>query len=173
MGIDRHRITLIAVSAFLFMGLLHYLLILTPAMSRRQGLAARAERRAADLLQMSALQRERETFQKKRIEAERRIRQKGISFTLLSFLEGMSKSVGVDKTIRYMRPFSLPHPQGGVISRGIEMRLDQVDMKALVAFLYKIEYSGKLLRIQRISIQRLPQGTALQVTLQVVSYSNT
>ena len=46
-----------------------------------------------------------------------------------------------------------------------------MNIKELVSFLHRIEYSGKLLNIKRIKIQKSSQGDTLKVTLQVTSYS--
>ena len=173
MRITRRYMRLMAISALLVTGLLYYWVILSPAMSKQKRLVRRIEKREADLVQMKALKSEWECFQQRRREAERRLQQKGKAFTLLAFLEGVSRSVGVDKKIQYMKPLSLPHEEGVLKPEGIEMGLDRVNMRELAGFLHRVEYSGKLLHIKRIKIQRSVHEETLKVTLQVVSYSET
>ena len=165
-----YRLVVSAVLLLVF-GLLYYLLILSPAISKQKTLVQRIKKREGDLVQMVKLRREWEIFTKKRAEAERRLTQKEKSFTLLSFLEGVSRSIGVDRKIQYMKPLSLPDEDGTVKPEGIEISLDGVDMKELVSLLYKIEYSGKAVSIKRIKIQKNHQGQTLKVTLQAHSYS--
>jgi hypothetical protein len=155
----------------LLIALLYYGLIISPAMSERKKLISRIADRGSDLQQMKALKNEWESFQGMRKEAEQRLARKGQSFTLLSFLETISRAVGVDKKIQYMKPLSLPHEEGDLRPEGIEMSLDQMNMKELVTFLYRIEYSGKLLHIKRIKIQKSSKDRTIKVTLQVTSYS--
>ena len=53
------------------------------------------------------------------------------------------------------------------------MKLDDIDIRQLMNFLYKIEFSEKLIRIKRIRIQRTSgdKEENLNVTVQVDTYS--
>jgi len=55
----------------------------------------------------------------------------------------------------------------------MEIKLEGININHLVNFLYKIEYSGKLLNIKRIKIQRLSklEARTLRVTLQINTYT--
>ncbi|MBW1772727.1 MAG: type II secretion system protein M [Deltaproteobacteria bacterium] len=171
MKITRSSMLIAAIAGLLVVGLLYYWLIISPAISQRERLISRIEKRAADLVQMKALKREWQDFQKKRDAAETRLKQKGSAFTLLSFLEALSRSVGVDKKIQYMKPLSL-EVEGEIRPEGIEMVLEKIDMRELVSFLYRIEYSEKLLTIRRIKIQKSSRdkNPSLKVTLQIYAY---
>ena len=169
----RRYILLTTLCSLLITGLIYYWVILSSAMSKQERLVRRIENRKADLVQMKALKNEWEGFQKRRREAERRLRQKGKAFTLLAFLERVSRSVGIEKKIQYMKPLSLPHDEGVLKPEGIEIGLDRVNMRELVSFLHKVEYSGKLLCIKRIKIKKSSQGKTLKIVLQVTSYSST
>ena len=171
MKITRSRMLIISIAGLLVMGLLYYWIIISPAISDREMLISRIDKRSADLMQMNALKGEWQDFQKKRDHAEARLKHKGSAFTLLSFLEGLSRSVGVDKKIQYMKPLSL-EAEGEIRPEGIEMVLEKIDMRELVNFLYRIEYSERLLTIRRIKIQKSSRDKdpSLKVTLQIYAY---
>lgn len=161
----------ILVIALLVMGFLYYLLVLSPAISKRKVLVERTEKRKGDLLQMLDLKHGWENFMKRREEAEKRLTAQGKSFTLLSFLERVSRSVGIEKKIQYMKPLTLHEEGDNLKPEGLEISLEGVTMKELVSFLYRIEYSGKLISIRRIKIQKIAQTQTLKATLQAHSYS--
>ena len=124
---------------------------------------------------LTAARNEWEGFQKRRREAERRFRQKGKAFTLLAFLEGVSRSVGVDGKIQYMKPLTFHESDNHLKPSGIEITLNDIHTKHLTNLIYKIEASGKLLNINRIKIQRVSKDkmNLLKVTLQVYTYKAT
>ena len=162
---------LFGAGGLLLVALLYFGLVISPAISERKRLIDRIGKREADLKEMTALRHEWEGFQAMRKEAERSLAGKGKSFALLSFMETVSRAVGVDTKIQYMKPLSMPPEEGDLKPEGIELSLDQMNIKELVSFLHRIEYSGKLLNIKRIKIQKSSQGDTLKVTLQVTSYS--
>jgi hypothetical protein len=57
---------------------------------------------------------------------------------------------------------------------GVEMKLEGIDVEQLVRFLYELEFSGKLLHIKKLRIQKLRQGKgqSLRVLLQIDSYTS-
>lgn len=172
MRITRRHILFFWAAGLLVIVLLYLGLVISPAISERKRLIHLIGKREADLKGMKALRHEWDGFQAMREEAERRLASKGKSFALLSFMETVARDVGVDSKIQYMKPLSLSPEEGALKPQGIEMSLDQIDIKELVAFLYRIEYSGKLLNIKRIKIQRSSQAASIKVTLQVISYSS-
>ncbi|MBW1912891.1 MAG: hypothetical protein JRI43_06985 [Deltaproteobacteria bacterium] len=96
-----------------------------------------------------------------------------MKFTLLSFLEGISREVGIDKRIQFIKPLSYTEDAGTFKRVGMEMKFDNIDINQLVGFLHRVEYSGKLISIKRIKIQRMSKAkdSALKVTLQVNTYT--
>lgn len=171
MKLTRKHLLITSLAGLLVLGFLYYWLIISPAISERKRLVSRIEKKRSDLVQMKALAVEWQNFQKKRVQAETRLKQKGDRFTLLSFLEALSRSVGVEKKIQYMKPLSLA-AEGEIRPEGIEMVLEKIDMRELVNFLYRIEYSKKLLTIRRIKIQKSSRdkNPSLKVTLQIYAY---
>ena len=100
---------------------------------------------------------------------------RGQRFTLLSYLEGITRKLGINTKIHYMKPLSFSDEKpGNIRTEGIEMKLEGVSSRDLIPFLQQIEYAGKLLSIKRIKIQTVSKDkdTYLKVTLQVHTYSS-
>jgi hypothetical protein len=121
---------------------------------------------------MVALKDNWERFKTNKQKAEKILAQRGEKFTLLSFLEGVSREVGIDNKIQYMKPLTFREEEGALKPVGIEMNLDGINTKELVSLLYKIENSEKLLNIKLIKILHVSRGKSklLKVTLQVNTY---
>jgi hypothetical protein len=113
-----------------------------------------------------------ETFQASRKEAEGILRQRGEDFTLLTYLERVSREAGIEKKIRYMKPVSLSDKGELYKPECIEMQLEDIDIQRLVEFLYKIEQSKNLLIVDRAKIRPVTKGSerSIELTLQVRTY---
>ena len=174
MRINRREMTFILIGGISIIILLYYLIIVSPALSRQELLIKYTGKKEADLAKMVELEAEWDRFNKERVEVEKKLKGRGKKFTLLTFLEGITRDVGINKSIQYMKPLSLSEEAGPFKTEGIEMKLDNIDIKQLVNFLHKIEYSGKLLNIKRIKILRSAKGktSLLKVTLQVNTYTH-
>jgi len=172
MSIHGRGITLISLAGLAVIGLLYYLLVVAPALSRQAKLDEYISRKKAETSNMLQMKNQWETFQAARSEAERILRQRGEGFTLLTYLEGVSRESGIEKKIRYMKPISISTKEELFNPECIEMQLEDVDINRLVEFLYKIEQSRKLLIVDRAKIRPVSKGNErlLELTLQVKTY---
>jgi len=173
MRINRREKALLALGIVVILALVYYLSVVSPAFSRREALVRYIAMKEADLKEITALRKEWEGFQKRRVEAERILKGRGERFTLLSYLEGVSGQLGIGTKIQYMKPLFFPEAQDGSIRpEGIEIKLDGITTRDLIPFLQKIEHAGKLLNIKRIKIQKVSKDKqdVLKVTLQVHTY---
>jgi hypothetical protein len=153
---------------------LFYFFLVSPALSRQERLAGLIRDRKTDLLHMRELQAEWQRFQDARTEAEKLISRRGKNFSPLSYMEGLTRKIGVSDKIAYMKPLSYSGDEEGPQKRtGIEIRLEGLQMKELVRLLQETEYSKKLLTIDRIKIDALSKGKIrnLKVTLQVRTFT--
>ena len=152
--------------------LLYYLFVISPAIARQESLVSYIEKKEADLAGMIELRNKWQMFKSNRQKAEKILAQRGEKFTLLSFLEGVSREVGIDNKIQYMKPVTFREEEAALKPVGIEMNLDGINTQQLVGLLYKIEYSEKLLNIKLIKILRVNRGkeNLVKVTLQVNTY---
>ncbi len=173
MKIGRREMALLLFGGVLVIVLLYYLIILAPALSREKSFIKRIEKKTADLAEIKELKSHWEKFKANKRRTEKVLAARGKAFSLLSFLEGVSREAGIDDKIRYMKPLVFHDDSGAMRPAGIEMNLDNIDIEQLVTLLFKIEGAGKLLNIKRIKIQRASDKKlrTLKVTLQVNTYT--
>jgi len=174
MRINPREKAFISLGGIFVFALLYYLLILSPTLSREKSFIRYIGKKEKDLAKMVELSRRWDRFIHRQALAEKILTRRGEKFTLLSFLEGISREVGISKRIQYMKPLSFPEDSGPLKPEGMEIKLDNIDIKQLINFLHKIEYSEKLLNIKRIKIRRSVRGKAqsLKVTVQVSTYTS-
>lgn len=172
MTLKKRDIGVILLAAAGLFFLLYYWVVISPALSRQKELSGLLASRKAELQEMMALQQRWEIFQTRRTEAETILKQRGERFTLLTYLERISREAGIDSQIQYIKPVSFPEQEGPLQPSGIETRINGLDISQLVNFLYRLEQSGNLLTIPKIKIQ--PTGKEgdrkLELTLQVNTY---
>ena len=174
MKLDRKQMTYVFVGGLFLVALLFYLVAISPALSRQELLGKSISKRKQDLVKISEIKGKWQAFQRDRRDVQEAIKGRG-SFTLLSYLEAVTREIGMDQRIQYIKPVTFPEGEGKLKPEGIEISLDGVNMEQLVNFLYKIEYSGKLLHVKRIKIVRSSKEktSLLKVTLQVNTYNPT
>jgi hypothetical protein len=172
MRINRREMAFLLLGGVLVFALFYYLLLVSPALSRQKVLDKSIGKMEGDLVSMIEMKRRWDGFRKSKTEAEKILNERGKEFTLLSFLEGVSRKVGIHKKIQYMKPVSTPEEGGIARTVGMEIKLDGMSVGELVNFLYEVEYSGNLLNTKRIKIQKLSKGETglLRVTVQVNTF---
>jgi hypothetical protein len=172
MKLDRKQMTYVFFGGLFLAALLFYLIVISPALSRQELLSKNIAKRKQDLVRISEIKGKWQNFQKDRIDVQEAIKGRG-GFTLLSYLEAVTREIGIDQRIQYIKPVTFPEGEGKLKPEGIEISLDGVNMEQLVNFLYRIEYSGKLLHVKRIKILRASKEktSLLKVTLQVNTYN--
>ncbi len=172
MRINRRELTLILAGGIIVLSVFYYLFIVSPALARQKVLTKYIAKKESDLAAMRGLKTKWDAFKSDRGEAEKSLTNRGKKFTLLSFLEGISREVGINQNIQYMKPLSASEKSENLRAAGMEMKLEGIDMSQLVNFLYKLEYSGNLLKIKRTKIQKLSKGNTqtLRVTMQIFTY---
>jgi len=173
MRVKNREIALYSLAGLVVVGLLYTLLVVNPALSRQKVLKGHVARKQSEVTAMLEMKSQWQAFQKARSEAETILRQRGEEFTLLTYLEQVSREAGIEKKIRYMKPLSFPDNKDE--SRkpdAIEMQLEDIDVQRLVDFLYKIEHSRKLLAVDRMKVRPVAKGSErmLELTLQVKTY---
>jgi type II secretory pathway component PulM len=172
MKLDRKQMTYVFFGGLILVALLFYLIVISPALSKQEALAKNIAKRKQDLVKISEIKGKWQSFQRDRSDVQAAIKGRG-SFTLLSYLEAVTREIGIDQRIQYIKPVTFPEGEGKLKPEGIEISLDGINMEQLVSFLYKIEYSGKLLHVKRIKILRASKEktSLLKVTLQVNTYN--
>ena len=91
-------------------------------------------------------------------------------FTLFSFLEKSAGEAELKGHIKYMKP-STAQSTGPYKESKIEMKLEQITLKQLVDYLYRIESPEKLISIKRISIkENKGESGYIDAVLQVLTF---
>jgi len=172
MKLDRKQMTYVFIGGLFLVALLFYLIVISPALSKQELLSKSIAKRKQDMVRISEIKGKWQTFQRDRNDVQEAIKGRG-DFTLLSYLEAVTREIGMDQRIQYIKPVTFPEGEGKLKPEGIEISLDGVNMEQLVNFLYKIEYSGKLLHVKRIKVLRASKEktSLLKVTLQVNTYN--
>ncbi len=101
------------------------------------------------------------------------LERRGQQFALLSFLEEISKEMGIEKKIQHMKPVPLSEEPGMLKPEAVEISLTDLTTEELVRLIFQIECSEKLLSVKRTTIQRSgPPGSGLlKAGLQVHTYA--
>jgi len=172
MRLNRREMAFAVLGGIFVLALLYYLFVISPAIARQNSLIGYIEKKEADLIGMMQLKDEWERFKTNKQKAEKILAQRGKKFTLLSFLEGVSREVGINNKIQYMKPLTFREEEGNLKPVRIEMKLEGINTRQLVSLLHKIEYSENLLNIKLIKILRADskEMKLLKVTLQVNTY---
>ncbi len=173
MKLDRQQMTYVFFGGLVLVALFFYLMVVSPGLEKQRQLERGIAKRKVDLVKITELKKKWESFKRDQNEVEQTLRSRGDRFTLLSFLEGLTREIGIDKNIQYIKPVTFPPSEAVFKPEGIEMSLDNVGMEQMVNFLYKVEHSGNLLFIKRIKILKTSRGSSstLKVTLQVNTYT--
>ncbi len=153
---------------------LYYGLLISPVLSSQERLEETLAKRERDLEAMKRLRAEWDAFVASREQAERLLSERGEGFSLLSFMENVTRKVGVEDRIAYMKPLSFAEDtEGPQKPVGVEIQIDGLQMNDLVRLLHETEYSGKVLRVRRIKITAGSEGARrdLKVTLQVETFT--
>ena len=172
MTINRREKLFFLLGGMILLLFFYYLFVVGPALSKERRLRVEISKNEKKLAQMIELKNKWERFKKARLQTEQAMSKRGKSFTLLSFLEGISRKVGIHDRIQYMKPLSSSKETGSLKLVGMEIQLDSISIGQLVRYLYEIEYSDELAKIAWIRIQKLTRGDfqSLRVTLQVETY---
>jgi|GEM_PF-4570855 len=175
MNLQRKEALLIYLGGLVALGLLYVFLVVSPALSRQEKFEALIAEKRTQLGEMKALQAEWQRFQDARREAEETLSRRGTGFSLLTFMEALTRRIGVSDKIAYMKPLTFTENEDGLHRReGIEIRLEGLRMKELVTLLRETEYSDKLLAVERIKVEAHSREEIreLEVTLQVHTFTN-
>ena len=174
MSLQRREKALILTAGLILFAAAYGLFLIGPALSHHERLERPLAGKIPDLHSMERLLAEWIAFTEPREQAEPLLASRGDGFSLLSFMEGITRKVGVGDRISYMKPLSFSGEKEGPLTPvGVEIQIDGLGMKELVRLLYEIEYSGKLLRVHRVKIKASSEEEErhLKVTLQVQTYT--
>jgi general secretion pathway protein M len=163
----REKRTLIA-GGLAIVALLVYLVVVSPYLAAMENLDRRITKKAEELGEVLALQKEYFRLKEKTNLLEGMVRSTS-GFSLLSFLENVATKNGIKKQIAYMKPLTAPANERYRES-SVEMKLEGLTLEQLVDYLYQIERSPQPIRIKRLNIVKQKGEGFLDITLQASTF---
>lgn len=144
-------------------------LFVFPMVESREKLQKSVMTHEQHLLEMQELQQQYAAFSKKNDSIAKVLEKRPAGFNLFAFLEKNAAESEVKEQIAYMKPSAVTENEFLQQSM-VEMKLQAISIKQLVAFLERTESPQNLVGIKRLSIQenRKELGT-LDATLQIIS----
>jgi len=127
-------------------------LIVFPFLDERETIKRGIETKRKGLKEIRALKAQYESYTKGAEGVERQLKRRANGFTLFSFLEQAAGKAGIKEHIKYMKPSDSPG-QGRLKESMVEMKLEGINLRQLVDYLYLIESPEHLVSIKRISIK--------------------
>lgn len=128
--------------------------ILFPLMDKNEQLTRTIAVREKQLDEIMAL---RSTYQETAAHANQAtqlLKTRRSGFTLFSFLETLAGKTGVKSNIAYMKPTTTSQKDSPYRLSMVEMKLQEVTMSQLLAYLHGIETSRDMIVIKRLSISK-------------------
>lgn len=145
-----------AIAIFLVLQILVFPLFEKNAQLSRTLITRQQEREQISLLQAEYLK----TAEKAQA-AQRHLKKRKQGFTLFSFLETLAGQTGVKTHIAYMRPTTTSQKDSPYRLSMVEMKLQEITMAQLLAYLHGIETSADMISIKRLSISKGEQKADL------------
>ncbi len=128
--------------------------VISPLVDKRRQLNRQLAAQTRALKEMHVLKAEYEGI-KKRADAERgKMAGRSQGFTLFSFLDTLAGQVGLKDRIAYMKPSKTTVENSPYSMSVVETKLQNITMKQLTAYLYRIETSENVVRVKGLSISK-------------------
>jgi general secretion pathway protein M len=159
---EKRSVALAAAVIAIFLVMQFLVLPLFEKNRRLQGLVTTRQQEVEQMELMQAAYRQRVDRMES---AQRYLKTRRQGFTLFSFLEGLAGQTGVKSQIVYMRPTTSTPPDSPYRLSVVEMKLQEITMSQLLAYLHSIETSPDMITIKRLSITRGEQKADLIDTI--------
>ncbi len=140
-----------------------------PLTEKRSKLVTGVATRQKSVADMRVMQERYQALSKQSGSIVALLAQRDVNFSLFSFLEKNADDSNVKEHIAYMKPSESTENEQFKQSL-VEMKLQAISLKQLVAFLEKTESPENLVAVDRITIQEnTKEAATLDVTMQLVS----
>jgi general secretion pathway protein M len=161
------RALVIGISSLVIFLLVQF--VLFPVLDKRKRLERGITSKEKALVEMKEMQTRYGQLSRQSNTIEQRVTERSKEFGLFAFLEKKAAETKVKENIVYMKP-SDASGEGALQQIMVEMKLNAVNLKQLVAFLEGIESPDNIVELKRISIQEnKKQPGTLDVIMQVIT----
>jgi type II secretory pathway component PulM len=137
-----------AVAAALF---LLFMLVIAPVLDRSALLDRQIRKAEQDVMSIKALSREYQQYKDTLAHLEKLISE-GSDVALMTQLATLARKAGVDNHISSMTP-SVNSSTAAYTEESVEVKMDNVNLDKLVAYLYEIKQPKQFLKINRLNIK--------------------
>jgi len=141
-----------AVAVILVVALSQY--VITPILNKHKHLKRNIRIKTQAVKEMRVLQTEYNNLARKTELAKHRFANRKNDFRLFSFLEQLASEAGVKSNITNMKPSTSTSQDASYTISKVEMKLQKVTLSQITAFLYKVETTGNMVVIRRLSLSR-------------------
>ncbi len=135
--------------------------IVFPIIDNQKRLQRSLKVKTETLKEMQALKSNYDQITERARLAKRRFTQRERGFTLFSFLDRLAGQNGLKDKIIYMKPSTSVQKDKNYKTALVEMKLEPIDLKQLVTYLYHVETSANMVFVKRLSISKTEKDTAL------------
>jgi general secretion pathway protein M len=143
-------------------------LAIRPFFGNRRQLQRSLQSKKMELEEMQRLQTEYQLLKEKLQLSEVRFSKREKGFTLFSFLDQLAGQAGIKDRISYMKPSKAVQKNSNYIISRVEMKLDDITLQQLTAYLYGVETSKNMVLVKKLSISKTEKKQGLiGVILQV------
>ncbi len=156
----REKIAVSAAAAAVVIFLVLQLVVL-PLFEKNDRLTGLLATRQAELEQIRRLQAQHRQMTVTLEQAQHHMQARRQGFTLFSYLEALAGQTDVKRHIAYMRPTTTSIPDSPYRLSMVEMKLQDITMAQLLAYLHGIETSQNMIAVKRLSISKGEQKTDL------------
>jgi len=147
--------------------------IIVPVFEKREDLRQQVAEKKDNLLDIQILRSEYFTMKEKLESSQQGLKKRSANFTLFSFLDRLAGNTGLKDHIAYMKPSTSVKENSGLKISRVELKLQEVTMKDLTSYLFKVETSENMVIVKRLSITKTGKDTGLvSAVLQVETFES-
>ncbi len=147
--------------------------IIVPVFEKRTELRQQLSSKKANLLDMKILKSDYLDMTEKLESSRQGLNKRPANFTLFSFLDKLAGDTNLKDHIAYMKPSTSVKEDSGLKISRVELKLQEVTMKDLTSYLFKVETSENMVIVKRLSITKTGKDTGLvSAVLQVETFES-
>lgn len=150
-----------------------YQLMISPFMEGKEKKIKLIKEKALQVQEMRGMQGEYMAMMQKGVSMRQMAAGKDAGFTLFAFLEQLAGQTGIKESISYMKPSKSVQKDTQVTLSLVEIKLQGVDMKKLMDFLFQVETSPSAVFVRGISLTKTGKEQGLLTAiLQIETVEN-
>ncbi|BCS94725.1 hypothetical protein DSLASN_03570 [Desulfoluna limicola] len=120
--------------------------------------------RVAELKKMETLQQEYRRLKGAATSAESPLKP---GETLYAFLDDVAGASGIRSKVSYMKPSSVKSRDGRVNLSVVEMKVVDLALAELTAFLHRVETAGDMVRVRGVSLMRIEKSKLMTAVISI------